>query len=88
MFTTSRYASKETRELARRLAEESGEIFISRGKRTVSQLADLARRKGEEKVNIVEEKDGEPSSIATIAIKETGEWEWIGERPIHKDKKA
>jgi rRNA maturation protein Rpf1 len=42
MFTTSRYASSKARELARRMAVEAGEPFLSRGKHTIDQLAGIA----------------------------------------------
>jgi len=88
MFTTSRYASESTRELARRMAKKNNEVFISRGKHTIAQLAGIARRKGEERISIIEEQGKKPSLLATITIMETGEWRWAGQRPIDKDKNA
>jgi rRNA maturation protein Rpf1 len=82
MFTTSRYASGKTRELARRLAEESGEPFVSRGKRTIAGLAELARKSGEERICVIEEQDGRPSVLVTIEVDERGGWRWAGERPV------
>jgi len=82
MFTTSRYASPKARELARRMAVEAGEIFMSRGKHTIDQLAEMARRKGEEHISIIEESKGEPATIALIEVSETGKWRWTGKRPI------
>ena len=74
MFTTSRYASEKARKLARKLAEENKEPYVSRGKHTIQQLAEIARKKGEERICVVEDK--EPFVIATIKVSETGEWEW------------
>ncbi len=77
MFTTSRYAGPETRRKARELAKEAGEPFAARGKRTVAQLAALARKKGEERVSILEERGEKPGKIAVIRVSETGKWEWV-----------
>lgn len=72
MFTTSRYASLKARELARRMAVEAGEPFLSRGKHTIDQLAGIARRKGERHISIIEE-----SKAMRIEVDETGKWRWI-----------
>lgn len=88
MFTTSRYASESTRKLAQQMAKKDNEIFISRGKHTIAQLAEIARRKGEEHISIIEEQGKKPAVLVTITIMETGEWKWAGERPIDKDKNA
>jgi len=82
MFTTSRYASAETRGIARKMASDSGEPFVARGKRTVEQLVSLARRDGEGSITIIEEKGGKPATIASIAIDEMGRWRWAGEKAI------
>ncbi len=82
MITTSRYASSETRGMARRMAADSGDVSVARGKRTVEQLVSLARRKGEDRITIIEERDGKPSIAADIAIDEMGRWRWAGEKAI------
>lgn len=74
MFTTSRYASEETRLLARKMAGEKGEMFFARGKKTIAQLVAMARRLGEKEITIVE--DSKPPSLAVIAVSETGAWAW------------
>ena len=86
MYTTSRYASTGTRELARSLAKENGEEYLSRGKKTIEQLAQLARKKGESQIKIVEEKEGNPSIIATLLIDELGHWKWSDKGPIEIKK--
>lgn len=80
MYTTSRYASAATRSAARALAEKAGEPYAARGKKTIAQLADHARRSGEELVRIVEERDGRAASVAEIRVDEKGGWSWLGER--------
>ena len=82
MFTTSRYASRETRLLARRMAEEGRERYVARGKHTIASLAALCRKAGDAKLCVVEEKGGKPRTVATIRIKETGEWEWASESAV------
>ncbi|MFH1785728.1 MAG: hypothetical protein ABH842_04840 [Candidatus Micrarchaeota archaeon] len=71
MYTTSRYASIETREIAKKLAKENNELYVARGKKTIEQLVAFARRKGEEKINVV---DG--NGPVTIEIDELGRWKW------------
>jgi rRNA maturation protein Rpf1 len=85
LITTSRYASEETREYARRLAKESEERFVSRGKHTIDGLAGLARREGEERILIVEERDKRPSVLVTVLVDERGGWRWAEEKPIADD---
>ncbi|MBU0527033.1 MAG: hypothetical protein ABH983_06245 [Candidatus Micrarchaeota archaeon] len=79
MFTTSRYASEKSRKLAHRLAKEKKELFICRGKHTIAALVEIARKKGEKKISIVEEEKGTPKKIAVISVSELGNWEWSGE---------
>lgn len=82
MMTTSRYASPQTRSMARKMAADSGEAFMARGKRTVEQLVASARRKGEGRITIIEEREGRPAVMAVIAIDEMGKWRWAGEKAI------
>ena len=72
MITTSRYASKKTREFARK----AGTFYVSRGKKTIDDIAEYARRKGESEVVIVEEKNGVPEYLSVIEVSETGKWRW------------
>lgn len=76
MFTTSRYSSTKTRELAKKLASESKEIYVARGKKTIDQLVQLARKKGDEKITVLEEQENKPTTSAVILIDELGRWKW------------
>lgn len=82
MFTTSRYASVETRNLARKLAEENDELFLVRGKRTIEELVEFARKKGEERISVVEEKGGKPAKVCRISVSESGKWNWSDEENL------
>ena len=82
MFTTSRYAGKETKELARRLARGKKEIFLARGKRSIEELVSLARKKGETLISVVEEEKGRPAKVCTIKVSETGRWNWSAEERL------
>ncbi len=82
MITTSRYASEETRRLAAQLAKEREELLVSRGKRTVAALVELARKRGEHSISIIEELGGKPKRIAMIEVSETGKWKWSGEETL------
>jgi rRNA maturation protein Rpf1 len=83
MLTTSRYASQETRKAAREMAGECGERYIARGKKTVEELARLARRAGEERITIIEEREGKPAKAATMIVDELGRWRWDKERLLN-----
>lgn len=76
MFTTSRYADRETRREAQRMAAEAGERYVARGKKTIAQLAALARRAGEERISVLEERGGRAGRVAVILVSETGKWSW------------
>lgn len=75
MWTTSRYAHKETRETARQWARLLDRPYVARGKHTIMQLAAFARRKGENRICVVEEKNNRPAVLSVITVNETGEWE-------------
>jgi rRNA maturation protein Rpf1 len=80
MWTTSRYASAETKSAARRLASVSGSVFCSRGKKTIAELAESARRSGESAIMIVEERAGKPSFVSSIEVLPDGGWRWAQRR--------
>jgi len=82
MFTTSRYASLQTRKYAKGIAKEKDESYFNRGKHTISELVEKARKMGEEYIHIIEEKDKKPAVISTLIINEIGEWKWISEEKI------
>lgn len=76
MITTSRYASEETRKLARGIADKLGTFYASRGKKTIDSIVSDARKKGEHEILVVEEKNGKPVHISVIEVSELGEWKW------------
>jgi rRNA maturation protein Rpf1 len=80
MLTTSRYCSRETRDFAKKLAAEESAPYVARGKKTIEDLASLARKAGEDKILIIEEREDRPHNIAEIRVHETGGWVWAGER--------
>lgn len=77
LLTTSRYASEETRRAARKLAASPGSRFVARGKKTVAELAALARKEGFERVDIMEERRGKPASVSSMEILPSGKWRWV-----------
>ncbi|MFH1520557.1 MAG: hypothetical protein ABID61_02850 [Candidatus Micrarchaeota archaeon] len=77
MYTTSRYSSIKTRELAKKLANENNEIYVARGKKTIDQLVQLARKKGEERITVLDENN--PTTFAIIEVDELGNWKWVTE---------
>jgi hypothetical protein len=87
LITTSRYASRQTRSLARSMAADSGERYVARGKKTISQLALLAHRIGDERIAVIEERGGLASVEAVIAVDELGRWEWKEERLLNSTEK-
>ncbi len=76
MYTTSRYASLQTRDAARRMAAKAGERYLGRGKKTVRELVELARRKGYEAICIIGEKGKRPSTATWLDVLEQGGWRW------------
>jgi rRNA maturation protein Rpf1 len=83
MFTTSRYASSETRGLAKRIAQSRGERYAARGKKTIACLAAEARRLGEAGISVIEERAGRAAIVALIEVDERGGWRWAGEKPFN-----
>ena len=77
LITTSRYPSGETRKKARELATENTERYLARGKKTIRQLAEWARRNGEEIITILEERNNMPDKIVKIKVSEMGKWAWV-----------
>lgn len=84
MYTTSRYASKDTRSLAKSMAEKCGERYVARGKKTVASLAEDARRAGDSEITIIEEKGGAASHAAVIEVDELGRWKHKEERLLNR----
>ncbi|MEW6036511.1 MAG: hypothetical protein AB1529_07910 [Candidatus Micrarchaeota archaeon] len=87
MITTSRYASPATRLLARTMARKAGERYVARGKKTIAQLADEARRAGDDSISVVEERGGKAAVLARITVDERGRWAWAEERLLNTTEK-
>lgn len=88
MITTSRYASLKTRFLAKRMARETGQPYLARGKKAIGSIVSHARKTGESIIEIVEEKDGEPYRAALVKVDALGKWEWAGERLLKSTDKV
>jgi rRNA maturation protein Rpf1 len=87
MITTSRYASQETRGLARALARSHKERYEARGKKTIARLSEEARRLGEHSISVIEERGGKAAVIAVIMVDERGRWRWSEEKPFNPSEK-
>lgn len=87
MYTTSRYASKDTRALAAAMAGGCGERYVARGKKTIEGLARDARKSGDATVSIIEERKGAAACIAVIAVDELGRWRFKEERLLNSLEK-
>lgn len=77
MWTTTRYASKDTRDKAESLAHLTKSKYFARGKRTIAQLVDFARQMGFERIRIVGESSGKPSWIKFLEVLPAGNWQWL-----------
>jgi rRNA maturation protein Rpf1 len=73
----------ETRSLARRMAAETSERYVARGKKTIEQLSELARKEGEESITVIEERGGKAALAAVIRVDERGRWSWAEERLLN-----
>lgn len=82
MYTTTRYSSVKTRKMAEKLAKRDKQLYSSRGKKTIEELVLFARRKGEEVVNIIGEKNKEPVTISCLDVLEKGGWRWKEKQKI------
>jgi len=78
IWTTSRYASLETKKKAQMLADRNGSPYVARGKKTIDGIAGFARRSGFDRIMLLEESAGHPSLIRTIEIFPDGGWKWAG----------
>ncbi len=72
IVTTSRYASRVTRDFAKKLKGE----YLARGKRTVHQLVDTAWKKGHNRILVVEEQRKKPRFVIEVLINHWGKWKW------------
>ncbi len=82
MYTTSRYAKAETRKLAREMARRDDQQYISRGKKSLWDIADLARRIGDEEVLVLRQERGKLASISRMKILNGGGFIWKGRFPV------
>jgi rRNA maturation protein Rpf1 len=73
--------------MARRMAAESGERYVARGKKTVDSLAGAARALGDSRITIIEDESGSPARLAVIEVDELGRWRWAGERLLNSTEK-
>lgn len=88
IVTTSRYASRASRDLAKKVADEKNSEYLARGKKTVNALAETAWKKGHEKVLVVEEHDEKPGFISELLIDHWGKWKWGKKHEIEKHDKG
>ena len=77
MITTSRYCSQPVKDLARNYSVLLNINYLSRGKKTIEQLARQARRAGAERLIIVKEEHGKPRALDIISVNELSEWKWL-----------
>ena len=75
MITTARYASKQSRILAKKLTLLCG-MYLSRGKKTIADLVFFSRKNGDTRIYIIKEKEGVPAQLESILITEVMEWNW------------
>ena len=76
MWSTCRYASLQTRETAEKLARSTGSRYVARGKKTILQLAFLARKSGSHAVNLVFQQGGCPYWVMRLDIQPSGAYRW------------
>lgn len=76
MWSTCRYASIKTRKAAARLAQSFGAHYVSRGKKTIVELASLARRKGIGSICLVFQKNESPFWVFQIMVLPSGGFRW------------
>ena len=88
MFTTSRYASRKTRELAKWFSGTLMHKYFARGKKKVSQFVELSRKIGDERIFIIKEKNGDPVLIDVIEVYEDFKWKWTGSIGIFRTNKV
>jgi rRNA maturation protein Rpf1 len=60
--------------MARSIALKASEPFVARGRLTIDQLVDIARKRGQERINIICQSREKP---AIIEVAETGKWRWL-----------
>ena len=82
MWTTSRYAPKAIRVLALALSNAFSGNYVSRGKKKLDELVEEARKNGEERIFLLDNK----RTIGIINVDEIGKWDWLAEQvEIHEE---
>jgi rRNA maturation protein Rpf1 len=76
LWSTCRYASLLTRDKAKELAGISGSKYIARGKKTITELVEYARRAGFQEIMIIEESEKKPLIVAGIKVLPAGGFSW------------
>jgi rRNA maturation protein Rpf1 len=69
------------------MAQKNKEVYVARGKKTIDELAQLARKNGEAGITIIEEQKNKAAHIAVIQVDELGRWTWKGERLLNSTEK-
>ncbi len=78
LISTSRRPSNRTRSFVKELLGVIPLSFhITRGKKSVEELKDIAVLKGCRRLMIVESKDGNPSALSFMYV-DKDNWKWIG----------
>ena len=82
LVTTSRESSKNARILARKIADLVPEsIYLTRGKKSLKQLIEIARADGYPKICIITNSQGNPSLMRFIKLNAL-DWNWAEELKI------
>lgn len=78
LISTSRRPSKRTRSFVKELLDVIPLSFqVTRGKKSIEELKDIAILKGCRRLLIVESKDGNPSTLSFMHI-DKKDWKWLG----------
>ncbi|KYC52600.1 MAG: putative Brix domain-containing ribosomal biogenesis protein [Candidatus Methanofastidiosum methylothiophilum] len=78
LISTSRRPSNRTRSFVKELLGVIPLSFqVSRGKKSVEELKDIAILKGCRRLMIIESKDGNPSALSFMHV-DKKDWKWIG----------
>ena len=85
MFTTARYSSLYTRKFTKKIAEIFNVRYVARGKKTIYDIVESARKFGNARIVIIKEKNCKPYAIDFIEVKEDLKWQWLNDVIIIKD---
>lgn len=70
------------------MARREGQRYVARGKKTIAHLAGEARKSGEERIGVIEERGGRMAVLCIIRIDERGRWAWEEERLLNSTEKT